>query len=588
LDFVDQETAIIVGAGPAGLTAAYELLTRTRIKPIVLEKSGCMGGISRTVNYKGNRIDIGGHRFFSKSDRVMEWWLRMLPLQASGPDPATADRVMLLRSRKSRIYYLRRFFDYPISLSRDTLLKLGLWRTFKIGMSYIHSALFPLPQEETLEQFFINRFGRELYATFFKSYTEKVWGVPCSRIRAEWGAQRIKGLSVWAALIHALRKALKGSESGIGQKDTETSLIEQFLYPKFGPGQMWEEVARHIKEKGGEIRTGCRFERIITEGWQVRALQATDSATGRTETFPGDYFFSTAPVQELMRSFDVAPPQNVLEVSDGLVYRDFITVGLLVRSLRIHDHTPQGKKLISDNWIYIQEPDVLLGRLQVFNNWSPFMVADPANVWLGLEYFCNQSDEIWNLSDDRMAALATEELTRIGILDATEVLDSTVLRMEKTYPAYFGTYCRFAEIREHVDRYGNLYLIGRNGMHRYNNQDHSMLTAMMAVDDIIAGKTDKTGLWEVNTELDYHEAKQRPGRLTEPARFLRVFPNQHKGRPIEWVGVLLADFGRGMLHRLGLVGVGLEMLVKQLHELGSALVVDVPKRHQHSLGTRVQ
>ncbi len=525
---MNRKRAIIIGAGPAGLTAAYELLTRTGIKLIVLEKSDYMGGLSRTVNYKGNRIDIGGHRFFSKSDRVMEWWLRMLPLQtteksstaikyhrmerastasASGPDPAAADRVMLLRRRKSRIYYLRRFFDYPISLSKDTLVKLGLWRTFKIGVSYVRSALFPLKREDTLEQFFINRFGRELYDTFFKSYTEKVWGVPCDHINAEWGAQRIKGLSVWATLIHALKKVYQRGSSDIGQKDTQTSLIEQFLYPKFGPGQMWDEVARHIVEMGGEIRTGCRFERIITDGWQVLALEATNSATGRTETFQGDYFFSTAPVQELVKSFDVAPPQNVLDVSDGLVYRDFITVGLLVRSLRINDQTPQGKKLISDNWIYIQEPDVLLGRLQIFNNWSPFMVADPANVWLGLEYFCNQSDEIWNLSDERMVALASQELSKIGIIDAKEVLDSTVLRMEKTYPAYFGTYDRFAEIREHVDRYENLFLIGRNGMHRYNNQDHSMLTAMMAVDNILEGRTDKSNLWEVNTEVDYHEEK---------------------------------------------------------------------------------
>jgi protoporphyrinogen oxidase len=338
---MNQKRAIIIGAGPAGLTAAYELLARTGIKPIVLEKSDCMGGISRTVDYKGNRIDIGGHRFFSKSDRVMEWWLRMLPLQASengpaaikyhrmeraiapstsGPDPAAADRVMLLRSRKSRIYYLRRFFDYPISLSQDTLLKLGLWRTFKIGVSYIQSALFPLKPEETLEQFFVNRFGRELFGTFFKSYTEKVWGVPCDRISAEWGAQRIKGLSVWSTLLHALRKVFKGGHGGIGQKHTQTSLIEQFLYPKFGPGQMWDEVARHIIEKGGEIRTGCRVERISTDGWQVKALEAADSTTGRTETFQGDYFFSTAPVRELMRAFDVAPPQNVLQVSDGLIY----------------------------------------------------------------------------------------------------------------------------------------------------------------------------------------------------------------------------------------------------------------------------
>ena len=531
MNFKNQKRAVIIGAGPAGLTAAYELLIRTGVKPIILEKSDCMGGISRTVNYKGNRIDIGGHRFFSKSDRVMEWWLRMLPLQATekssaaikyhnmeraiassdvGPDPKSADSVMLLRPRKSRIYYLRRFFDYPISLTKDTLLKLGLWRTFKIGMSYIRSALFPSKREDTLEQFFINRFGKELYDTFFKSYTEKVWGVPCDRINAEWGAQRIKGLSVWSTLIHALKKIFESKGGGdIGQKNTQTSLIEQFLYPKFGPGQMWDEVARHIKEKGGEIHTGYRFERVITDGWQVKALEATDSTTGQTQTFKGDYFFSTAPVQELMKSFDVAPPQNVLEVSDGLVYRDFMTVGLLVRSLRINDTTPQGKKLISDNWIYIQEPDVFLGRLQIFNNWSPFMVADPTNVWLGLEYFCNETDEIWNLSEERMVALAIEELSKIGIIDATEVLDSTVLRMEKTYPAYFGTYDRFAEIREHVDRYENLFLIGRNGMHRYNNQDHSMLTAMMAVDDIIAGNKDKNGLWEVNTEMDYHEEKER-------------------------------------------------------------------------------
>jgi len=521
--------AIIIGAGPAGLTAAYELLTRTEIKPVVLEKSQHMGGISRTVNYKGNRIDIGGHRFFSKSDRVMDWWLRILPLQASpngsaaiqyqrkeqavatsasGPDPAAADRVMLLRGRKSRIYYLRRFFDYPISLSGDTLRKLGLWRTFKIGCSYLWSALFPLKNEQTLEQFFINRFGSELYRTFFKSYTEKVWGVPCDQISAEWGAQRIKGLSVWSTLLHAAKKIFTPSRNDIGQKGTQTSLIEQFLYPKFGPGQMWEEVARRVGEMGGEIRTGYTVNRILTDGDRVRALEAVNSATGQKEIFEGDYFFSTAPVKEILRSFDVAPPPKVLEVSDGLIYRDFITVGLLVRSLLINDDTPQGKKLVTDNWIYIQEPDVLLGRLQIFNNWSPFMVADPAKVWLGLEYFCNETDRLWNLSEEEMTALARQELSKIGIINSAEVVDSTVIRMEKTYPAYFGSYDRFGEIREYVDRYANLFLVGRNGMHRYNNQDHSMLTAMMAVDDIIAGNTDKTALWEVNTETDYHESKE--------------------------------------------------------------------------------
>lgn len=499
--------AIIIGAGPAGLTAAYELLTRTGITPIILEKDACIGGICRTVNYKGNRMDIGGHRFFSKSSRVMEWWLKMLPLEPpqSGQEPATVDGVMLVRRRKSRIYYLRRFFEYPITLSKDTLLKLGLPRCLRIAASYIRSALFPIKPEETLEQFMINRFGRELYRLFFKSYTLKVWGVPCDRISAEWGAQRIKGLSVWSALMHAFRNAAQGSGSDISQRSTETSLIGQFLYPKFGPGQMWEEVARRVREMGGEIHTNWRVGRILTDGWRVKAVRAVDAATDREETFEGDFFFSTAPVQEIMRALDVAPPSSILEVSDGLIYRDFLTVGLLVRSLRVKDEAAETKRLIRDNWIYIQEPDVRIGRLQIFNNWSPFLVADPATVWLGLEYFCDQTDEIWKLPDEGVIAFATEELSRIGIIDAGEVLDATVQRMEKAYPAYFGTYHRFREIREYTDRYQNLFLIGRNGTHRYNNQDHSMLTAMIAVDGISTGNLDKTAVWEVNTETDGHE-----------------------------------------------------------------------------------
>jgi len=496
---MQRKRAIIIGAGPAGLTAAFELLSRAGIEPVVLEKSGCLGGIARTVNYKGNRIDLGGHRFFSKAARVTRWWLDMLPLQGP-PGSPTADGEMLLRPRKSRIYYLRRFFDYPISLSKDTLAKLGLLRAVRIGASYMRSALFPLRSEDNLEQFFINRFGRELYRTFFKSYTEKVWGVPCACIKSEWGAQRIKGVSIRSAVMHALRNAWKRGKRDIGQKSTETSLIEQFLYPRLGPGQMWEEAARRIRQMGGEILTGYTACGIVTDGWRVRAIQAINRATGRKETFEGDYFFSTAPVLEIMRWFDAAPPASVLEVSDGLVYRDFITVGLLVRSLGIADDTPQGRKPVSDNWIYIQEPDVLLGRLQIFNNWSPCLVADPASVWLGLEYFCKESDDIWKLPDEEVAALAIRELAGIGIIDAGEVLDSTVLRMEKAYPAYFGTYDRFGEVREYLDRYENLFLIGRNGMHRYNNQDDSMLTAMVAVDTIIAGRTDKAGIWAARPE----------------------------------------------------------------------------------------
>ena len=530
-----SKTAIIIGAGPAGLTAAYELLTRAGVRPVIIEKSEYMGGISRTVNFKGNRIDIGGHRFFSKSERVMNWWLQMMPLE-SASEPvriqyhrmearvgggrtaessiatATAeetDTVMLVRPRKSRIYFLRKLFEYPISLSRETLIQLGLARTIHIGLSYLKSALFPLKKEETLEQFLVNRFGRELYRTFFESYTEKVWGVPCSRISAAWGAQRIKGLSLSKTLLHAARKLFTSTrKTDISQKDTETSLIEQFLYPKLGPGQMWEEAARRVRALGGTILTSRRVDKIRAEGNRILAIETVDLKTGNRETLAGDYFFSTMPVRELIGGIDPAPPPNVREVADGLVYRDFITVGLLVSRLKLKDDKENGQKLIRDNWIYVQEPDVRLGRLQIFNNWSPYMVADPNTVWLGLEYFCNDTDALWSMSDADLIQLGRQELDRIGIIDAADVLDGTVLRMEKTYPAYFGTYERFDEIRQYVDGVENLFLVGRNGMHRYNNQDHSMLTAMVAVDNIVAGDTEKANLWNINTEEEYHEEKK--------------------------------------------------------------------------------
>jgi protoporphyrinogen oxidase len=520
-----KKKAIIIGAGPAGLTAAYELLCRSDIIPIVLEKSSHMGGISRTVNYKGNRIDLGGHRFFSKSDRVMNWWLQHLPLEnravgsqkityqqqrreiavaGAGPDPQTTDEVMLLRKRKSRIYYLRKFFEYPIQLTRNTLAQLGVVRTLRIGFSYLRSMLFPEKEVVNLEQFFINRFGRELYLTFFKDYTEKVWGVPCNQISAEWGEQRIKGLSITKAILHFLKAPAK-KNSDVAQKETETSLIEQFMYPKFGPGQMWETVARKVIQRGGEILTGFDVKAIHCESGRIRAVSGTDRQ-GQTQRFDGDYFFSTMPIQELIRAVDVAVPANVREVSDGLLYRDFITVGLLLKKLKISQNNGS-RQLIDDNWIYIQEPDVRAGRLQIFNNWSNYMVADPERVWLGVEYFCYETDDLWKKGDEEMAALAKEELDHIGIIDRNDVLDSTVIRMPKTYPAYFGTYDRFEELRQYTDSFENLFLVGRNGMHKYNNQDHSMLTAMVAVDTIVSGSTDKAPIWKVNTEMEYHEEK---------------------------------------------------------------------------------
>jgi protoporphyrinogen oxidase len=521
------KTAILIGAGPAGLTAALEFLRRSDVHPIVLEASHEIGGISRTIRHNGNRIDIGGHRFFSKSDRVMNWWMDLMPPEASadtqhalrhqnkqrtlntttaGLTPENADLVMLVRPRKSRIYFLRRFFDYPIKLTADTLGKLGLLRTLKIGISYLRARLFPRKVEKSLEDFLINRFGRQLYLTFFKSYTEKVWGVPCEQISAEWGAQRIKGLSLTTAILHFVKKAFTRSRNqAIQQKGTETSLIEKFLYPKYGPGQLWEHAADLIRNQGGEILLGWRATRLFVEGDKITAVEAV-SDSGLRRRFAADYVFSTMPVRELIDAMDTPIPGEVREVSDGLQYRDFITVGLLVDQLTVRE--ADGGTL-RDNWIYIQEPDVLVGRLQIFNNWSPYMVADPNKTWIGLEYFCYQTDALWKMADEDLKKFAIAEVEKIGILRAADVSDSHVVRVPKTYPAYFGTYDRFHVIREFLDRFQNLYLVGRNGMHKYNNQDHSMLTAMTAVDNILAGIQDKENVWSINTEMEYHEEESK-------------------------------------------------------------------------------
>jgi protoporphyrinogen oxidase len=521
--------AIIIGAGPAGLTAAYELLTRTDIKPVILEKTGDIGGISKTVNYKGNRIDIGGHRFFSKSDRVMDWWFQFMPLDATaeadvnisyqnrsrklsaaGAAPLDKDKVMLLRRRLSRIYFLRQFFNYPLKLSAGTLRKLGFIRTLGIGFSYTAARLFPRRNERTLEDFMINRFGMTLYKTFFKDYTEKVWGVSCSEISAEWGAQRIKGVSISKAVAHALKRKKKG-DADIAQKDVETSQIERFLYPKLGPGQLWEEVARQIQGMGGKILFHQNITGISNDKDKVTAVRSINTRTGETHTWEGDYFFSTMPINELIAGMEKEVPAEVKQVAAGLQYRDFITVGLLLKQFSVPDGTTGGyKKLnLDDTWIYIQEKDVKVGRLQIFNNWSPFLVKDPGTSWVGMEYFCNKGDEFWNQSDEVIMATAIDELEKIGLARKGDLLDSTLLRMEKTYPAYFGTYDRFEVIRNFVDGLGNLYLIGRNGMHKYNNADHSMLTAMTAIDNIAAGISDKSNIWSINTEQDYHEEETK-------------------------------------------------------------------------------
>ncbi|MGC8491129.1 MAG: NAD(P)/FAD-dependent oxidoreductase [Syntrophobacteraceae bacterium] len=511
-----DKRAIIIGAGPAGLTAAYELLTQTNIKPVVIEASGDIGGISKTVNYKGNRIDIGGHRFFSKSGRVLDWWLNILPLLPEGAplpardcDPVKELQVMLVRERLSRILYLRKLFGYPIALNFRTLTNLGFARVVKIAASYAKARLWPIRQEKSLADFFTNRFGKELYATFFRDYTEKVWGVPCDRIRPEWGAQRVKGLSITRALVHAMKNLAGKKDSSVDQAGVETSLIERFMYPAHGPGQLWEKVAERVRELGGEILLHHEAVGIKSEGERVVGVEVCGQGGGEPRFMTGDYIVSTMAVKDLIGAWDKDVPEEVRRVASELPYRDFITVGLLLNRFRLRDndtaHEMDG--LVRDNWIYIQEPDVKVGRLQIFNNWSPYMVKDPGSIWIGLEYFCNEGDDLWEKSDEEFLNFAVREAEQIGIALPTDVLDGVVIRMPKTYPAYFGAYDRFDVVREFTDRFSNLFLVGRNGMHRYNNQDHSMLTAIAAVENIKNNVLTKDNLWAVNADDEYHEEK---------------------------------------------------------------------------------
>lgn len=524
-----MKTAIIIGAGPAGLTAAYELLKRTDIKPVILEKSGDIGGISKTVTYKGNRMDMGPHRFFSKSDRVMDWWLQIMPLEEKDKNniiisyqnksrtiPTTSgviakatddnNKRMLVIPRLTRIYFLRKFFSYPIQLSWDMLATLGFMRTMKILLSFVWIRLFPRKTEKTLEDFIINKFGKELYLLFFKDYTEKVWGVPCQEISAEWGAQRIKGVSLSKTIgsaVHSLRKSKK-QENPIRQKDKETSLIEQFLYPKYGAGSLWEEVARRVQEMGGEIYLHQDVKQIFFSDNKIIGVDTVDSQTEQKNTWKGNYFFSTMPVQELIAGMGNTVPPDVQKVAAGLQYRDFITVGVLLKQLCYKEGKPLELK---DNWIYIQEQDVKVSRLTIYNNWGDSMLKDPTTTWIGMEYFCNKADPFWAQDNKIIERYAIMELEKMGMAKINDVLDITVQRMEKTYPAYFGTYNQFDSIRTYIDQFPNLFLIGRNGMHKYNNSDHSMLTAMVAVDNILAGMEAKENIWAINTEQEYHEEK---------------------------------------------------------------------------------
>jgi protoporphyrinogen oxidase len=538
-----RRVAIIAGGGPAGLTAAWELLARTDIVPIVIESTPDTGGIAQTFAYNGNRIDLGGHRFFSKSKRVMDWWFSILPRQGApsrddaasrhdvelagevtvktlersadgtprvvertrkAPDPEREDEVMLQRPRLSRIYWRENFFPYPLGITLLVAWRLGLVNTAMIGLSYIKAQIFPRRDETYLDAFFTNRFGRRLYETFFRGYTEKVWGVKCSDIRADWGAQRIKGLSLTRAVTHAVRDLLS-SDFAKQQQERETSLITRFFYPKLGPGQMWEVVERQVVAAGGTVRHGAAVTGVTLDGDRVSHVTVQDARTGQSERMPCDFFFSTMPLRNLAAQCEPAPPQNVREVAGGLVYRDFLTVGVLLDKLHVREKGREPQAMVRDNWIYVQDESVKVGRIQIFNNWSPYLAADPNTVWIGLEYFLNDTDELWRMRDEDLVTLAVDELEHIGFALPEDVIGGCVRRMPKAYPAYFGTYDRLGEIRSWVNGIPNLFCVGRNGMHRYNNQDHSMLTAMLAVDNIIAGRTDDANLWDVNLEMVYQE-----------------------------------------------------------------------------------
>ncbi len=518
-----MQKVIIIGAGPAGLTAAYELLNKNKkeYEVIILEESQDIGGISKTINYKGNRMDIGGHRFFSKNEDVIKFWKDIMPIQGKdsfddkklgrkkelskdGPDPEKNDIVMLLRNRISRIYYLKKFFEYPISMKKETFKNMGLKRTFKVGMSYIKS-IFIKKKEDSLENFYINRFGKVLYSMFFEKYTEKLWGRKPSQISADWGAQRVKGLSIKAVFKDMFSKKFRTKNSNV-----ETSLIEEFWYPKYGPGQLWETLAIKIEDLGGKILKGCKVENIKVE--KSKIISVLCNTTNGREEFDGDIFISSMPLKDLILGFKGEKiPKRITEIAKGLPYRDFMTVGVLVNKLKIKNETNIKTlgNIVPDCWIYVQEPDIKMGRIQIFNNWSPYLVTNPENtVWIGLEYFVSENDQFWNMEDNEFSQMAVGELEKMGIVEKNEVLDTHVERVKKAYPAYFDTYSEIDKLIEFLNKYNNLYCIGRNGQHRYNNMDHSMITAMETVKNIENNIISKDNIWNVNTEKEYHEIKE--------------------------------------------------------------------------------
>lgn len=518
---MQKQKVIIIGAGPAGLTAGYELLKKdSNYDVTILEESNDIGGISKTINYHGNRMDIGGHRFFSKDQTVKDFWTNIMSIQGkqtfddrilgrektvnkNGPDPNEEDRVMLLRHRVSRIYYLKNFFDYPITLKFQTFKNMGLKLTFISGTSYLKSVVLK-KEENNLENFYINRFGKKLYQMFFENYTEKLWGRHPRDISADWGSQRVKGLSITNIIKDMFSKTFNI------KTETETSLIEEFMYPKYGPGHFWETVAAEFIKLGGHIKKNHQVVTITREKRKI--VSVTCQTKNGLKEVRGDIFISSMPLKDLVMNIKPKAPKQYYDIAKGLPYRDFVTVGLLVKKLNIKNETKTKtiNNLIPDCWIYVQEPNIKLGRLQIFNNWSPYMVKDfTKTVWLGLEYFCNENDDFWNMDKKDCINFAIDELNKMGIIDKENVIDFHLEKVKKAYPAYFDTYSEINTLIDYLNKYDNLYCVGRNGQHRYNNMDHSMMTAFETVKNITNNLKDKDNIWRVNTEKTYHETKEK-------------------------------------------------------------------------------
>lgn len=524
-----MKKALIIGAGPAGLTAAYELLTKSKdIEVVVFEESDCFGGISKTVNYKGNRMDMGGHRFFSKIPEVNAWWDHMLPMQGhptyddiilhrpmpvaeGGPDPEKEDRVMLTRHRVSRILFDTKFYDYPISLKPETFKNFGLLTTLKVGFSYLGSMFHKLP-EDNLENFYINCFGRKLYSMFFEYYTENLWGRHPSEIDASWGAQRTKGLSIMGILKDFFGKLFK-----VKNRKVNTSLIEEFKYPKLGPGQLWDVTAAEVEKLGGTIIKNAKVTRVHKNANNV-LTSLTYEKDGQELTMEGDYFISSMPVKDLVGGMNDVPAEPA-RIAKGLPYRDYMTLGVLVPKINLVNKTniKTINNIVPDCWVYVQDRNVKLGRFQIYNNWSPYMIKDLEHtVWIGLEYFVNEGDEYWNMTEEEFAKIGVSEMIKLGLIDSPDVvLDVHMEKVKKAYPAYFDTYDEIDRLVDYLSSIENLYCVGRNGQHRYNNIDHSMVTSFEAVKNILTGSKDKKNIWSVNTEQEYHETSNEEGNEAE-------------------------------------------------------------------------